>query len=66
MENGNILLEIRGLKKYFRTRSLQYWKQEGLVRAVDDVSMKIRSGETLGLVGESGRASCRERVLDHV
>ncbi|HPX56634.1 MAG TPA: ATP-binding cassette domain-containing protein [Syntrophales bacterium] len=54
MENGNILLEIRGLKKYFRTRSLQYWKQEGLVRAVDDVSMKIRSGETLGLVGESG------------
>jgi peptide/nickel transport system ATP-binding protein len=41
------LLEIEGLKTYFRTEA-------GTVKAVDDLSVKIRLGETLGLVGESG------------
>lgn len=41
------LLEIEGLKTYFRTDA-------GTVKAVDDLSVKIRLGETLGLVGESG------------
>jgi peptide/nickel transport system ATP-binding protein len=41
------LLEIDGLKTYFRTEA-------GTVKAVDDLSVKIRLGETLGLVGESG------------
>ena len=54
IKEKDMLLEIRGLKKYFHSRGLQYWKQEGLIRAVDDVSMDIRPGETLGLVGESG------------
>ncbi len=39
------LLEIRNLTKVF---------PHGGVRAVDDVSLDIRAGETLGLVGESG------------
>ena len=54
MKDTNLLMEIRGLKKYFHARGLQYWKKEGLIRAVDDVSLEIQPGETLGLVGESG------------
>lgn len=53
-EDNGILMEIRRVKKYFHPRGLQFWKETGLIRAVDDVSMEIRSGETLGLVGESG------------
>ncbi|MFZ5832801.1 MAG: ABC transporter ATP-binding protein [Planctomycetota bacterium] len=41
------LLTIENLKTYFAT-------EEGEVRAVDDVSLTIHKGKTLGLVGESG------------
>jgi len=41
------ILEIQGLKTYFDTRS-------GIVRAVDDVSIKLEAGESLGFAGESG------------
>lgn len=41
------LLEIRNLKTYFDVRG-------GVLKAVDDVSFTIETGETLGLVGESG------------
>jgi peptide/nickel transport system ATP-binding protein len=41
------LLQIRELRTHFRT-------DEGMVHAVDGVSMAIREGETLGVVGESG------------
>jgi peptide/nickel transport system ATP-binding protein len=41
------LLEISGLKTYFQSET-------GPVRAVDDVSLRLAPGETLGLVGESG------------
>jgi len=43
----NHLLEIRNLKTYFEVR-------RSVLKAVDDVSLSIESGKTLGLVGESG------------
>lgn len=48
------LLEVRNLKKYFPIRGGIFGKITGQIRAVDDVSFAIKSGETLGLVGESG------------
>jgi len=41
------LLEVKNLKKHFRTKS-------GMLHAVDGVNFAINKGETLGLVGESG------------
>ena len=41
------LLDITGLKTYFHSDS-------GTVKAVDDLTVRIRPGQTLGLVGESG------------
>lgn len=49
-----ILLDVRGLKKYFPVRRGSFGRTTGEVRAVDDVDLQIRRGETLGLVGESG------------
>ncbi|MCX7885109.1 MAG: ABC transporter ATP-binding protein [Caloramator sp.] len=41
------LLTVKNLKTYFYT-------DEGIVKAVDDISLKINRGETLCIVGESG------------
>ena len=49
------LVEIRDLKVYFGVRGKRMLqKARGYVRAVDDVTLTVRRGETLGLVGESG------------
>jgi len=53
-QNGQVLLEIKSLKKYFPIRKGFFRKVVGHVRAVDDVNFFINEGETLGLVGESG------------
>ncbi len=46
------LLEIKNLKKYFEINDGLFKTRQ--LRAVDDVSLEIMQGETLGLVGESG------------
>lgn len=49
------LLEVKNVKKYYpMTRGFIYSRNIGEIRAVDDVSLYINAGETLGLVGESG------------
>ena len=47
MDNEEILLEVKGLKTYFKD-------SRGLVPAVDGVDFILHKGETLGIVGESG------------
>jgi len=53
-EQEEILLQVEGLKKWFPIKKGFFSQTVGHVKAVDDVNFKIRSGETLGLVGESG------------
>src|SRR3954454_20329243 len=52
--NGQPLLEVKGVKKYFPIRKGVLQREVARVHAVDDVSFAVRPGETLGLVGESG------------
>jgi peptide/nickel transport system ATP-binding protein len=54
MSAGDILLDVRGLKTHFPVRGGVLLRARGVNRAVDDVSIQVRQGETLGLVGESG------------
>jgi len=63
------LLEVKHLKKYFPIHKGFLRKVVGQVRAVDDVSFDVKSGETLALVGESGcgkttTARCILRAYD--
>ena len=52
MSENKTLIEVKGLKKYFDI-NVGMFKTKPL-KAVDDVSLSIKKGETLGLVGESG------------
>ena len=53
--NGNALIEVRDLVKHFPIKSgIVLQRQVGAVRAVDGISFDVKTGETLGLVGESG------------
>ncbi len=53
-QTEDILLSVRGLKKYFPITGGLLKKHLGDVKAVDNVNFDINRGETLGLVGESG------------
>ncbi len=48
------LLDIRNLRTWFPVRSGLFGRIRSHVRAVDDVSLQVQAGETLGIVGESG------------
>lgn len=55
MENKReVLLDLKNVKTYFPVKKGLLKKTVGHVKAVDDISIKIYKGETLGLVGESG------------
>jgi peptide/nickel transport system ATP-binding protein len=56
MTGDKILMDARGVKKIFSTR-------QGPLLAVDGVSLSIKQGTTLGLVGESG---CGKSTLGRV
>jgi peptide/nickel transport system ATP-binding protein len=43
----NLLLDVAHLRTYFHT-------EDGLTKAVDDISFRLEAGRTLGIVGESG------------
>jgi len=54
MTEKKILLEMKDIKKYFPITAGILRKVIGQIRAVDNVNLYVRRGETLGLVGESG------------
>jgi len=59
------LLEVNDLVKWFPIKSSFFKRTVGNVKAVDGVSFKIRRGETMGLVGESGcgKSTCGRTIL---
>ena len=68
-QNGERLIEINNLRKYYPIKQGLLRREVGNIRAVDDVSFYIDEGETLGLVGESGcgkttTARCILRAVD--
>ena len=53
-DDDEILLRVRGLKKYFPVKQGFLKRTTGQLQAVDGVDLDVRRGETVGLVGESG------------
>jgi oligopeptide transport system ATP-binding protein len=51
---GKTLLEAKNIVKYFPIKGGVFLKEIATVKAVENVSLSIREGETLGLVVESG------------
>ena len=52
--SANPLLSLQHLQKYYPVTAGTFKKVVGHVKAVDDVSLNVFQGETLGIVGESG------------
>ena len=52
MDNRNVIVSVDHLKTYFQLGGA--FGEKRVIKAVDDVSLDIRRGETFGLVGESG------------
>ncbi|HSI42092.1 MAG TPA: ABC transporter ATP-binding protein [Xanthobacteraceae bacterium] len=69
-ESDDAILDVSNLTMSFGGRQPFFGrKQDGLVKALDDVSFSLKRGETLGIVGESGSGKttlgrCIMRILD--
>jgi oligopeptide/dipeptide ABC transporter ATP-binding protein len=50
----SILLEARGLSRFYPAAGGIFWRGKSMLHAVDGISLTIRRGESLALVGESG------------
>jgi peptide/nickel transport system ATP-binding protein/oligopeptide transport system ATP-binding protein len=61
--NDEVLMEVRNLKKWFPVNRGLFNNNKSYVKAVDDINLTIRRGETLGIVGESG---CGKSTLARV
>lgn len=59
------LLVVRGLKKHFPVVAGILRRQVGMIKAVDGIDFTVHSGQTVGLVGESGcgKSTCARAIL---
>lgn len=53
-DSADYILEVSNLKKYFPIETTLFGTPTKYLKAVDDVSFKVKRGTTLGVVGESG------------
>lgn len=51
---GDTILEVKNLKKYYAPKKRLFKKASKEVRALDNVSFKMKKGMTIGIIGESG------------
>lgn len=54
VKEDDIILEVKNLKKYFPIEKNFFGKPIRFLKAVDNVSFKLKRGTTIGVVGESG------------
>ncbi len=54
MKTNDVLVEVQDLRTYFPIKAGVFQRAVAELKAVDGVSLRIRKGETLGLVGETG------------
>src|SRR5690606_34103421 len=53
-QSNEILLQVAGLKVWFARNSNWWQRNKDYLKAVDDISLELKQGQTLGVVGESG------------
>lgn len=51
---SDVLVSVESLKKHFPITTGVLQRETGRVRAVDGISFELRTGETFGLIGETG------------
>jgi oligopeptide/dipeptide ABC transporter ATP-binding protein len=54
MSTNNALIQLDHVTKHFPVKHGVFARAQGVVHAVEDVTLDVRKGETLGIVGESG------------